>query len=160
MAARYISRSLASIISIQSLDASDRDSARNILEDLRRDARNSARRHALPRSKNDHGIANSDEIFHSGGVPVCQSDATVTRGATYGLWIIRPVNPNARSVQTHPENADEIVRTGRKIVIILGVRVNIENKIIIAKPWSNVNSEDFTCFDRSRYQFKSRCTVK
>src|SRR5436305_8271894 len=150
MAARYISRSLASIISIQSLDASDRDSARNILENLRRDAPNSARRHALPRSENDHGIANSDEIFHSGGVPVCQSDATVTRGATYGLWIIRPVNPNARSVQTHPENADEIVRTGRKIVIILGAHAVIEHTLIITEPRPNRRAEDFPRSDGRR----------
>src|SRR5947208_15620193 len=103
------------------------------------------RRHALPRSKNDHGIANSDEILHSGGVPVCQSDATVTRGATYGLWIIRPVNPNARSVQTHPENADEIVRTGRKIVIIIGAHAGIQHALIIAEPWPNHRPEDFPC---------------
>src|SRR5207247_5359500 len=134
----------------KSLDASDRGSARNILENLRRDTRNSARRHALPRSENDHGTANSDEIFHSGSVPVCQSDATVTRGATYGLWIIRPVNPNAWSVQTHPENADEIVRTGRKIVIILGAHAVIEHPLIIAKPWPNRRAEDFTRYDGRR----------
>src|SRR5216684_3209549 len=70
-------------------------------------------------SENNDRIADADEIFESRGVPVRETNATVTGGAADRLRIIRAVDPDAGFVQAHPNYTDEIVRAGRKIVIIL-----------------------------------------
>jgi hypothetical protein len=48
--------------------------------------------------KDDHGIADAYEIFHPGGVPVCEANTTVASRAANCLGIIRAVNSNARFV--------------------------------------------------------------
>ena len=63
--------------------------------------------------KNNYGVADAHEVFDTRSVPVGQANATMARGAADCLWIIRAVNADAGFVQTHPQNADEIVRPGR-----------------------------------------------
>ncbi len=48
--------------------------------------------------EDDHGVAEADEVFHSCGVPVCKTDATVTCRPADRLRIIRAVNADARFV--------------------------------------------------------------
>src|SRR6266704_2779200 len=71
-------------------------------------------------SENDYGIACADEVLDARGVPVRKSNATVTCGAANCFGIVRAVNADARFVQAHPEHADEVVRAGWKIVVVLG----------------------------------------
>src|SRR5919106_5712570 len=68
--------------------------------------------------ENDHCIAHAHEVLHARGVPVGEANATVTRSATNCLGIIRAMNTDTGFIQAYPENADEIVRAGREIVII------------------------------------------
>src|SRR4029077_10557900 len=64
-------------------------------------------------SENYHSIANAHQVLHARGVPVREANATVTCGTADCLGIVRAMNTNARLVQTHPKNADEVVRAGR-----------------------------------------------
>src|SRR5260370_20262383 len=107
MAARYISRSLASIVvDLKPRRLRSRLRTRNFWNESC-DAQSAA-----AESENDNGVANADEVFDARGVPVGQSNTAVTCGPTYGLRIVRSVDTDARFVQAHPENADEVVRTG------------------------------------------------
>src|SRR6266481_3419902 len=94
-------------------------------------------------SKNDHRISDAHQVLYSRGVPVCQTNATVTRSAANCLGIIRAVNADARFVQAHPENADQIVRPRREVVVVLGAHAIVEHPFIIAEPWPNTRAENF-----------------
>ncbi len=100
--------------------------------------------------KNDHGIADAYEIFHASGVPVGQTNTAVACGAADRLRIVRAVNADARLVQAHPENADEIVRAGREIVVILGAHAVVEHPFVVTKPWPDRRAQNFPCADRRR----------
>src|SRR5882762_8024117 len=90
----------------------------------------------------DH-VSGTDEIFHACGVPVRQPNATVAGGAPDRLWIVRAVNPDARFVESGPENADEIIWTRRKIVILLGADAVVEHAFVVAKPGPDGHAENF-----------------
>src|SRR4029434_3026469 len=103
--------------------------SRNLVGRARR-ARQSAERFL----ENKDSIPYAYEVFHARSIPVCQANAAVTGGAPDGFGIVRAVNADARLVQTHPENPDEIVRTRRKIVIIFSAHTVIEHSFIVAAP--------------------------
>ena len=95
--------------------------------------------------KNNHGIADADEVFDAGGVPVRQPNATVTRGPANCFRIVRAVNADTWFVQPHPEHADEVVRAGRKIVIVLSPHTVVEHAFVVAEPRPNGHAENFPC---------------
>ncbi len=100
--------------------------------------------------ENDHGIPGAHKILHSRGVPVGEANTTVARGAANGLGIIRAVNADAGFVQAHPENADQIVRAGRKIVKIFRAHTVIKHAFVIPEPRPNGHTENFPCAHRRR----------
>ena len=93
-------------------------------------------------SENKDSIPDAHEIFHPRGVPVCQTNAAVTGGAADGLGIVRTVDADAGLVQTHPKDANEVIRTWWKIVIVFRAHTVIEHPFIIAEPWPNVYAEN------------------
>src|SRR4030095_16901685 len=139
MAARYCSRSLASICcDLQPRRLRSRFRAKFLwlrwigwkarpLLRIRYGSEDDGRKIARRRSQlanafhleNDHCISHAHEILHARGVPVGEANAPVARSAANCLRIIRAVNTDARLVQAHPQNADEIVRARGEIVIIL-----------------------------------------
>jgi hypothetical protein len=54
------------------------------------------------RLENEHGVTDTDEVFHPRSIPICQPNAPVARGPTDCLRIVRAMNPNARLVQAYP----------------------------------------------------------
>src|SRR5947207_13528513 len=99
MAARYCSRSLASI-----LLRSGRDSARKFLPKFGRARSPSAPDGSAvrPYLKNDDRVPHVYEVFHARGVPVGEANTAVARSAAHGLRIIRAVDANPWLVQPHP----------------------------------------------------------
>src|SRR5207253_8414305 len=85
-------------------------------------------------SENDDCIADADEVFDSRGVPVRETNATVTGGAADRLRIICAVNADAGFVQAHPNYTDEIVRARRQIVIIFRANSVVEHSFVVAEP--------------------------
>ena len=69
---------------------------------------------SLPEDRD--GVANRHQFLHPRRVPVRGANAAVAGGAADRLGIIRAVNPDVWLVQSHPENADRIVRSRRQIV--------------------------------------------
>src|SRR5205823_2219115 len=65
-------------------------------------------------------------------------------------------NADTRLVQAHPKNADEIIRTWRKVVIVLSAHTIIEHPFIVTEPRPNVRSENFPCAHRRWQSFRSR----
>src|SRR2546425_7927103 len=86
-------------------------------------------------SENDHCIADADEVFDSRGVPIREANAAVTGGSTNRLRIVCAMNADAGFVQAHPNYTDEIVRAGRKIVIIFRANSVVEHSFVVAEPW-------------------------
>ena len=66
--------------------------------------------------ENKDSISYAYEVFHARGIPVCQPNAAVTGGAADGFGIVRAVDADAGLVQTHPKDANEVIRTRWKIV--------------------------------------------
>src|SRR5690242_118463 len=96
-----------------------------------------------PILENEHRVADTDQIFQARNIPIGQSDAAVTCGAADCFRIVRAVNANAGLVQTHPEDADEILRPWRQIVIIIRTHAVIEHAFIVAKPGPDGCAENF-----------------
>src|SRR5881398_3572416 len=88
----------------------------------------------VPPSENDDGIADADQVFDAGGIPVGQTNASVAGSATDRLRIIGSVNADAGFVQAHPDDADKIVGTWREIIIIFRADSVVEHPFIVAKP--------------------------
>src|SRR5438270_2794369 len=101
-------------------------------------------------SENDYGVAHADEVFDANGVPVSETNATVTCCPADRLRIIRSVNADAGFVQAHPKHADEIVRSGREIKIIFGADAIIQHSFIVAKPWPGCGALNFPGPNRRR----------
>src|ERR1700716_1685579 len=98
--------------------------------------------HVPPLINLDH-VPGADEIFHARGVPIGQTNATVAGGAPDRLRIVCSVNADARFVESAPENADEIIWSGRKVVILLGSDAVVEHPFVVAKPGPDGHAENF-----------------
>src|SRR5262245_10571109 len=95
--------------------------------------------------ENDYGVPDAYEVFYARGVPVGEANATMARGATDCLWIIRAVNADARFVQPHPQNANEIVRSRREIVIIFSSHAVVQHAFVVTEPGPDVRTQNFPC---------------
>ena len=121
-------------MSIYSLDAWDRDSARKI----------------FGRSENNDGVADADQVFNPNGVPVREANATVTRSAADRLRIIGAVNADAGFVQTHPKHANQIIRAGGQVVIVFRPDAIVKHALVIAKPGPRRRALNFPGSNRRR----------
>src|SRR5437764_13251112 len=90
------------------------------------------------RLENKDSIPYTYEVFHAGGVPVRQANAAVTGGAADCLRIVGAVNADAGLVQTHPKDANEAVRAGWKIVIVLRAHADVEHALYLADPRTDI----------------------
>src|SRR5438309_10049064 len=86
-------------------------------------------------SENNDRIADADEVFDSRGVPVRETNATVTGGAADRLRSVCAVNAGAGFIQAHPNYTDEIVRARRDIVIICRASSVVAHSFVVAVPW-------------------------
>src|SRR5205807_1867534 len=111
-------------------------------------------------SENENSIPYTYEVFHARGVPVRQANAAVTGGAADCLGIVGAVNADAGLVQTHPKNANEIVRAWWKIVIVFRAHTVIEHAFIVTEPRPDICAENFPSAHRRRQCFRSRCNRK
>src|ERR1041385_2221615 len=84
--------------------------------------------------ENDHGIAYGNDVLHSRGVPVGQSNAAMAGGPTDCFRIVGPVNADTWLVQAHPKDTDQIVRARREIEIFFSANAVIEHPFVVAKP--------------------------
>src|SRR5436305_3824208 len=107
-------------------------------------------------SENENSIPYTYEIFHARSIPVRQANATVTGSAADGFGIVRAVNPDAGLVQTHPKNANEIVRTWWKVVIVFRAHAVVEHAFIVAEPRPDIRTENLPGAHRRRQCFRSR----
>src|SRR5947207_9879515 len=80
----------------------------------------------------------------------------MTGSAADCLGIVRAVNTDARLVQAHPENTDEIVRAWWKIVIVFRAHTVIEHPFVIAEPRPDVCAENLPRAHWSRQSFRPR----
>src|SRR5438874_1236326 len=94
-------------------------------------------------SENYDRVADADQVFDANGVPVGQTNATVTRGAADRLRIIRSVNADAGFVQAHPKHAHEIVRSRWKMEIVFGADTVIQHSFIVPKPGPGCGALNF-----------------
>src|SRR5260370_19370706 len=101
-------------------------------------------------SENNDRIADADEVFDSRGVPVRETNATVTGGAADRLRIVCAVNADAGFVQTHPNYTDEIVRARREVVIIFRANSVVEHSFVVAEPWPGRPALTFPGANRCR----------
>src|SRR5438876_3606791 len=103
-----------------------------------------------PGSENDDSIAYTHEVFHARSVPVRQPNAAVTCGAADCLWIVRAVNADARFVQAHPQDPNEVVWARWEVVIVFRAHTIVEHAFIVAKPRPNARAENFPRAHRRR----------
>src|SRR6266478_3176789 len=96
-------------------------------------------------SENKDSIPYTYEVFHARSIPVRQANATMTGGAADCLGIVGAVNADAGLVQTHPKNANEIVRTWWKVVIVFCSHAVVEYAFIVAEPRPDIRTENLPC---------------
>src|ERR1700736_154017 len=101
-------------------------------------------------SENDDRISDADELFDPDGVPIRQTNAAVTRSPADRFRIIGAVDADTRSVQAHPDYANEIVRAGRKVVVIFSPNAVIEHSFVVAKPGPSRRTNNLPGANRSR----------
>src|SRR5438552_17440218 len=108
------------------------------------------------RSENKNGIPYTYEIFHARSIPVCQANAAVTGCAADGFGIVRAVNSDAGLVQSHPKDANEIVRTRWQVVMVLGAHAVLEHPFIVAEPRPDIGTAHLPAAPRRRQRFRPR----
>src|SRR5439155_5144719 len=94
------------------------------------------------------GIADADQVFDAGGIPVGQTNASVTRRAADRFGIVGAVHSDSRFVQAHPTHADQIVGAGRQIVVIFAPNTVVKHRFVIAEPRPRRGADYFPGPDR------------
>src|SRR5205823_10149153 len=112
------------------------------------------------RLENKDSVPYTYEVFHAGGVPVRQANAAMTGGAADCLRIVGAVNADAGLVQTHPKDANEVVRAWWKIVIVFRAHAVVEHAFIVAEPRPDIRTQNLPGAHRRRQCFRSRCNWK
>src|SRR5437899_6479334 len=111
-------------------------------------------------SENENSIPYTYEVFHARSIPVRQANATMTGGAADCLGIVSAVNADAGLVQTHPKNANEIIRAWRKIVVVFRAHAVVEHAFIVAEPRPNIRAENLPSAHWRRQCLRSWCNRK
>src|SRR5437588_12955012 len=101
-------------------------------------------------SKNNYRIADADEVFDPDRVPIGETNTSVTGGAANRFRIVGAVHSDAGFVQAHPNHADQIIRTGRETVIILGANAVIKHYFVVTEPRPGCRALDFPGANRRR----------
>ena len=73
------------------------------------------------------------QLAETEGVPICEADATTAFIATDAVGRVRAMHPDARAVDSHPDNADRAVGTGREVVGVVAAHAGFEDGFVPAE---------------------------